>query len=280
MRRFFRPTILIPAVAGFLVGITADILADYLAATSLVARLTLFGLTGLLLLMALVYQEGRRTTGRFGAPVVIRTLVDRYTQSRHGLIAIVSLYNPKQKSPASHLTRQQRLEAAKKLDYQTLDLEQSNLKVLIAGIEAHAPRLAHCWLIATQSDDPATSSLTYVPVLEKYLSEVKGLKCRFHSGERYALVIEKDDALVAERARRLVDDIFKEAGQEKVNLRDQEIVADITGGFRSIPLGVIMACLDKRRMVQFVGTRYDDQAQPTEELVPILFEYAPEIFED
>jgi hypothetical protein len=279
MSRSLRPTVLIPAIAGFLLGITADILADYLAASGRPVLIGLVVATALLLFLALIYRERRRTTGRFGSPVVIRTLVDRYNQSRHGLIAVVSLYNPDRQSPAFALTSTERLTAARELDYQTLRLEESNLMVLITAVETHAPRLTHCWLIATQADDPATSSLTYVPVLEEYLRKVKGLNCAFHSGEQYTLVIEKDDALIAERARSLVDRIFQEATQPSIGLAENEMIADITGGFRSIPLGMVMACLDKQRMVQFMGTHYDEHARPTGGLIPILFEYRAEIAE-
>lgn len=276
MKRSLNPTILIPAVAGFLVGILANILADTLAASGRPVILALVAITALLLLLTLVYRERQRITGRFGLPIVIRTLVDRYSYSQRGLIAIVSLYNPDKESPAAHLTREERLAAAAALDYEMLCLEQSNYRPLIFAVDTHTSRLVHCWLIATQSDNPATSSLTCVPILEKYLREQKGVKYTFHSGEQYALVLQ-DDALLAERTRNLVDRIFKEATDQEIGLQEQEIIADITGGFCSLPLGVIVACLDRRRKVQFIGAHYDDQARPTHPLFPILFEYTAEI---
>lgn len=280
MTQFLRPAILIPALAGFLLGVVIEVLADMVAEGGRNMLLGLFIVTALALLLALTYRAGRRTTARFGAPVVIRTLVDNYTEGRHGLIAVVSLYNPHRDSPAATLNREERLAAAQQLDYETLHLEQSNYAPLITAVAAHAPRLQHCWLISTLSEDPATSSLTYVPVVERYLREVKGIKCQFHSGEEYALVIEKDDALVAERARSLVNRIFAQATRPPIALQEQDIVADITSGIRTIPLGITMACLDKQRMVQFVGTRYDDQAQPSGDLVPILFDYIVEVIDE
>lgn len=41
-----------------------------------------------------------------------------------------------------------------------------------------------------------------------------------------------------------------------------------------------MACVDKRRVVQYVGSPYDEQAQPTGQLLPILFKYTVEITDE
>lgn len=279
MTKFLRPTIFIPALAGFLLGIWAEVLAGMITESGPLLWGFLL-LTATVLLLALAYQAGQRTTGRFGSPVTIRTLADRYTQSQQGLIVVVSLYNPGRDSPSATLTTAERLTAAAALDYDTLHLEASNLQTIITSIEAHAPRLTHCWLIATHAEDtPATSSLIYVPVIERYLREVKGIQCTFHSGPSYSLTIEQDDALVAERARTLVNQIFEEATQPPINLPESKMVADITGGIRSMTLGMILACLDKQRRVQFVGVRYDENAKPVGDLLPILFDYTAEIIE-
>jgi hypothetical protein len=156
---------------------------------------------------------------------------------------------------------------------------------LIQAVEAHARRLTHCWLITTLTHDPETgqvnegqSSLTYAPLVERYLRETLNLKeCHFHSGERYALTVERDDALLADRARALVEQIYAEAAQKEIGLKDREIAADITGGMRSVAMGVIMACLDKRRVVQFIGSAYDAHGQPVGKPLPILLKYTVEM---
>lgn len=269
--------LILPAVAGFLLGVLAEIMASAITESGYLIWFIAF--TTIIALIAFAYRAGQRTVVRLGSPVTIRTLVDRYTQSQQGLIVVVSLYNPNKKSPAFALSKEAQITAATNLDYQALNLEESNYKTLLTSIETHVHRLTHCWLIATDSGTPATSSLTYVPVIERYLREVKGLKCTFHSGPQYTLTIEQDDALVAERTRSLINQIFEEATQPPINIPENKIVADITGGFRSIPFGMILACLDKQRRVQFVGVRYDENAEPVGDLVPILFDYTAEIIE-
>lgn len=277
MRRVPSAGLFIAGIGSLLLAILAGVLANIVTDGGQAMLIGLVILTILFGLLGLAYQSGRRTTARFGSPIVIRDLVGVYTEGRRGLIGVVSLYKPNANSPAANLTRAERLEAAQKLDYDALCLEQSNLLPLITAVNAHAPSLTQCWLIATQADDAATSSLTYAPVVAHYLRQVKGLKCQFHSGEQYVLVIEKDDALIADNAHRLVNRIFEQAAQLPLPISEHEMVADITSGMRTVTLGMIMACLDRRRMVQFVGTRYDEFSQPTGDLLPILFTYEAEI---
>lgn len=290
MIRIFRPVVLIPAFAGFLVGILTNILAEALIAAGSSAVLILIVITAALLLTALVYRHNRPIIGHFDAPSVIKTEVDKYDRdkAKEGLIVILSLYTPQRESPALALTIDERVAAAKNLDYETLRLEESNMTPLIQAVDAHARQLKHCWLIATLVQDGETgqvnegqSSLTYAPLVERYLREKVGLKdCRFHSGERYALTVERDDALLADRARALVEQIYAEANKKEIGLKDRDIVADITGGMRSIAMGVIMACLDKRRVVQFIGSAYDAHGRPAGKPLPILLKYTVEMTDE
>ncbi|MCA9968044.1 MAG: hypothetical protein KC423_27550, partial [Anaerolineales bacterium] len=85
----------------------------------------------------------------------------------------------------------------------------------------------------------------------------------------------QDDILSAQHIHKIVHDIYRQA--RAAGLSENDLVADITGGFRSLPLGMTLACLDKERIIQFVGTAYDENGRPTGDLFPILFTFEVEL---
>ena len=160
-----------------------------------------------------------------------------------------------------------------------MNLEQSNLEPLIKAIVAHQSKLRHCWLIATSGDK---GSQVYLPALLKYLREGKDIPalqgeagCEFHTGEAYQVQVDgRGDTEVVEETRQLVDSIFQEAHQKEIRLKDNEIVADITGAPRNMLFGMLLACLDGQRDIQFNATDYADGV-PTGEPVPMIFHFEP-----
>jgi hypothetical protein len=63
-----------------------------------------------------------------------------------------------------------------------------------------------------------------------------------------------EDADNPESVHRLVDEIYKEA-TEKNSLTEEEVIADYTGGTKSMTSGMVLACTSPRRPLQFMKPR-------------------------
>lgn len=266
--------VVLASIASFVVGLVAEVGSDFLPGGNL------WVIIGLAVLAVVLWALALRLTPRrqivrpvFHTPIILRTPTEKQTHARRGEIVFVSLYTPRKGSRAENLSSEERLAAAKACDYQALDLENSNLQPAIEAITTHASRLEHCWMVSTTAADVNRhGSFPYVPVLTRYLREVCGLNCQFHGedNDRYAIPLD-DDALVMVKTHELIETIFKEA--EKYGLSGQEIVADFTGGFRSMTLAMILACLDGSRDIQFLGTHYNERGEPAQGLFPVLFDF-------
>ena len=208
-------------------------------------------------------------------PLALRTKEEQECHAKRGLILTLGLYTPFPKSAAYNLTPGEREEAAKNLNYNLLDFENSNFAPLIAAIRVHASRLEYIWLLNTQSTNQATpGSNQYLPVLKSYLENELTLACEINRGYDCAIPLKDDDAITV-KARNLVDNIYVLANQ--LGLRDEDIISDITGGTTAIKLGIILACLDGHRKVQFMGTHYGPDGRPVGDLFALLIDYSPEV---
>lgn len=279
MKKLLRPAILIPALFGFLFNVFVNIITEYVLVAGQTAVSLFFALFAILLLAALYYwTRTHPPIIDFFPPTPLRNSLDRERHARRGLIAIVSLYSPQRGFPAHSLSPAQRVAAAQAGDYHTLHFDQSNYAPLIKAVTSHNKNLDHCWLISTRAanGEPELSSRTYVPALVHHLRTQVKKGCRFYGHEDDSLVISlQDDILSTQRIHEIMQHIYTQA--HAAGLAENDIVADITGGFRSLPLGMILACLDKERIIQFVGTAYDASGQPTGDLFPILFTFEVEL---
>ena len=277
MNRFLRPATLIPAITGFLLAVVLEVVVNTIIGAGGQVLTAVLILTALFSLLALWLNERTQSTRVMIEPVPLDTPANRLIHAHRGLIAFVSLYQPNAQNPQGNTGTDvsARIAAAQNGDYTALDLENANLAAIIATITAHASKLEHCWLITTTTGDPVTSSLTYLPPLIAYLQEKKGLRIHYHAGEDYIIRIDRNDALITSQTRNLVNAIYREARAFK--LAEQDVVADFSGGYRSMTLGMILACLNKGRDIQFAGTRYDANAQPTGEIFPILYNFEAEL---
>jgi len=166
---------------------------------------------------------------------------------------------------------EERLAAVERLDFERLNVRESNLQPTLEAILSHAGRLEHCWLLATRGEEVA-GSLPYARLLAEYLSTSEGVRCQFHYGEEYTISLN-DDALVLNKTYDQVRQVFREAAQ--LDIPPREMVADITTGVRSMTLGMVLACLDRDQDIEFVGTHYDAQGRPVGNLFPIIFSFEP-----
>jgi len=266
-----------PLVTGLL-NVTSNVIAALIASSKWLT-LGIVTFATIIALIVYIFLRPRYVDIRFKkTPIPARTEQEKQASAQRGLVLVVGPYNPNRGAPTDQLDPARRRELAQALDYKTLDLPHSNLAVPIEAISAHASRLEHCWLLTTKTvNDPSRDSEVYVPVLVEYLKKERGLHCQFHTSKKYEIVMD-DDPAITERTRRIVNEIFKEAGEfaeKKTRLSNEEIVCDATSGTRSISLGIILACLDGKRKVQLIGTHYGPKGEFIGDPYPITFDYEP-----
>jgi len=248
-------------------GVSNVLGSDWRMLSVLVTVFLVLGMVGLLL------SPRSQVEARIEART-LRTDEEKKRYANRGLIAFISLYRPIKKSPPAGDNEAAWLNAARAMDYHGLCLEQSNLATVINAAVGHSSRLEHCWLIGTVSSDPnQPGSSDYGPAVVEFLKKEKGLACKFHTGPEYAIPLD-DDALVCTKTYDLVRRIYREAGRD-FKIAPNEVIADFTGSFRSMTLGLILACLSVDKNIQLMGTRYDGAGHPVGPPVPIIFSYEP-----
>lgn len=273
IRRHIRLQQFMTGATGLVIGILLSVLANFLSEQwlRLVPWLLILAL-GLGAYTAFLFV--RNPPGievAIRAPIVIRTPQEAQQYARRGFVGFVPLYTPKRGSPADQLSIADRKEAVDTLDFDRLQLEESNFQPTIVAIQSHASRLEHCWLLATRGSN-SPGSLPYARLLAEYLHQRKGLNCSFYYGEEYSITLD-DDAIVLSKTYDQVRRVFAEAF--RMGIASSEMVADIVTGFRSMTLGMILSCLDKDQDIEFVGTHYNELGNPGGDLFPIVFSFEP-----
>lgn len=194
---------------------------------------------------------------RFDVPQTLESDINRDRYARKGLIAFVSLYNPFPPD-GNKPTPKQITDWVADEDYVALDFVNSNLETVIHAARSHGAALKYCWLITTEHTDKRRGSEPYAPLLAKSMKEQHGIKCKFFCGPN-TVVSQDNDLAVTTNTRDLLRGIFTEA--EKLGLQPKEMVVDITGAFRAVTLGAVLACLDKTRDVELVGANYGEDGK-------------------
>lgn len=200
---------------------------------------------------------------------------EKHKNAKKGIILIMSLYSSRSEK-TKHLTGEEIKDALTMKDYTALDIENSNLGHGITSILTHADKLEHCWIIGSCAKDSNTPcSIDYEETFIEYLKKEKDLTCQFHCGDYYAVPLD-DDALICNKAYQITNDIFLEA-KKQYKLNPKDIIVDVTGGIKSMNLGLILASLHKDRDIQIIGNRYDDKGRLIGEPYPVKIHFKPKI---
>jgi hypothetical protein len=272
VRRSLNPQRLSTGLAGLCVGSLLGVIPNIIATPSILiwAAPVLGGIALVSGVASLLLPQKLSVDTAIRSPQSIRCPEDAALYARRGLIGFVSLYNNPGKLFPEELQA-----AIDTLDFAKLMLEESNLQPMLHAIQAHAGQLQHCWLIATVGKQ-TSGSLPYAKVMAEYLRQQKGLQCGFYYGEDYTVSLDDDTDVLQRTYDLLVRRVFKEA--TRASLSPQDLVADFTAGIRSMTLGMVLACLDKERDIEFVGTRYDlDGRMVRGDLTPIIFSFEPQL---
>ncbi|NKQ38575.1 MAG: hypothetical protein HF967_03715 [Methanosarcinales archaeon] len=178
---------------------------------------------------------------------------EKQKHAKKGIIIIISQYKK------TKLMKEEDIKnALNQKKYEMFDLENSNLGHNIKSILTHSTKLKHCWIVGSYVKDSksiTSSSINFIEILIEYLKQEKNLQCTFHYGKQYAIPIS-NDALICKKSYKLTNDIFIEA-KEDYNLIPKDIIVDVTGGTKSMNLGLILASLHKDKDLQIIGSDYD-----------------------
>ena len=261
-------------IAAFGFGILLGIIPNWVVAGGTYIVVFLAIITAIAWLASVLLPKAAEFDVTIKNPLTIRNQQEAKMYARKGFIGFVPLFTPKRDSNSSKLSFEQRLEAVKNLDFDALEVEQSNFEPTIKAITSHKRELQHCWLLATTaSSSESQGSLIYAKLLAEYLKQRHGIQSDFYYGDDYTISLDEDSQVLG-KTYDLVQHVFKEVRSK--NLYAREIVADITTGFRSMTLGMILACLDEERDIEFIGTHYNESGKPDGSLIPIIFSFKPQ----
>lgn len=119
----------------------------------------------------------------------------------------------------------------------------SNREVIDAAIGYHARELEHLWLIA---------SIRTAGLAEQLQAEY-GAAEKTAGVQTHITVLTNDDIYSHEATEAVVESIY--AGLPE-GLAQDDVIADFTGGTKSMTAGMIMACLDVDRPLEYVPQKY------------------------
>lgn len=274
VQSYFKVQRVATSVSMLSFGIVVSVIANWVSqqwVSWLPVIIALAILSGLVSLFVF-FREKRGFDVTVRPPHTIRSPDEAQAYAQRGFVCFVPLYTPKRNTEADGLPLEERMEAVEALDFDKLQVEESNLYPTIQAIVSHASRLEHCWLLSTRSREVAGSE-PYARLLAEYLRQRKGLTCEFHY-EGYTISLD-DDALVSTKTYDQVRRVYDEAQGEGKRIPAREMIADITTGVRSMTLGMILACLHVDQDIQFVGTHYDDWGRPDGDVFPIIYSFEP-----
>ena len=209
-------------------------------------------------------------------------------ESSLGLILLLSPYSPQKKELKDESFLSQFLKKIIETDstdlilsdFENIDLWHSNLFPQIKAIEHHNQEniLKFVWLITTEKNEIDPGSEATAKILEKYL--------KFQYREQ--LSVFKENLTIPNNGYyqlyKKVEEIFngQHSGNYKQGFKNEQIIADITGGNKMMSIALALACIPPKRRLQYMDNKRDWQGQPLEKgkIKPILIDIDPIIYSD
>jgi CRISPR-associated protein (Cas_Cas02710) len=241
--------------ANGLSSLVLDILGDWLQTQLGLPKVVwlvtvIIGVVGAVLLGIPTFVTGMRSLVLRNVSLVETTKVIALRQTLPGLIVLMSLQDAAARAAILHHWR------------------------------SGEGKLQHCWIICG-----GEKSLDAAEAMVNDLVE-QGLPRRmFYYGDSFAIAdVTNPKVMLAlspdeQRAkdpnyiRRLVEAIYQEA-QMQYSLGEREIIADYTGGTKSMTAGVILACAKPTRRLQYWLSDYDENLQPVNsQMMEVVVDY-------
>ncbi|MEM9567464.1 MAG: hypothetical protein AAF974_04080, partial [Cyanobacteria bacterium P01_E01_bin.34] len=131
-------------------------------------------------------------------------------------------------------------------------------------------RLRYCWLICTKDSLESTKEF-----LREIQERCEARQLPFHiyynhdrplpkasdiavSLHVQLIMLEPQQINDPNYIRQLIDEIYTEAEQQ-ADLKAPNIIADYTGGTKSMTAGMVLACSEPDRSLEYFASRYDQQ---------------------
>ncbi|NEQ49724.1 MAG: hypothetical protein F6K11_06260 [Leptolyngbya sp. SIO3F4] len=231
-------------VANLILEDLASWLAQQIGLSKLVIQLVMVAvITTLIILGIYLSKLDERMQALLSARVQSQTNVTPLTETYWGLITIASIPRPDKTTPA---------EEAFQFHWQQ-----------------GQGKLRYCWLICTEDVfDPTRDRLqslvsqslqTKVPITLIDNPDV-ALVPTWEIGPKLQLQLIPVDRFSANDPnymRQLVERIYDQA--KALSVDSQEVIADYTGGTKSMTAGVVLACSTPERHLQYISGRYNAQ---------------------
>lgn len=177
----------------------------------------------------------RRLVRAFGnTPQTIQTHAQPLRETFPGLIAVMGRTPANDESPA----------------------ERAILHHWNGGQASH---LLHCWIVCTQQSECSAQELEK-KLIDRSLSQ----GCALHYGENYwmddpenlgeqlSLCVADDSINDPIYIQRLINCIYADA-RTRYGLEESEMIADFTGGTKSMSAGILLACATAARRLQYIS---------------------------
>jgi len=126
-----------------------------------------------------------------------------------------------------------------------LMISPGNSEVPLGAIKHHQDKLRHCWLIATK--ESLGTAIDLAAEIRKNWPNVS-----VHDAEENNLVNPDFTQSTWQRVEKIY------TGAQELGLREEDIVADITGGPKPMTAGMAIACLPRNRPMQYLKTVRDE----------------------
>ncbi|MBE9077431.1 hypothetical protein IQ241_08995 [Romeria aff. gracilis LEGE 07310] len=132
--------------------------------------------------------------------------------------------------------------------------------------------LRYCWLICTPDSLETTKAFLH-SLAQQYASIPIPFKIYENADQLIPpadqtnlalhirlIMLEPDRIHDPNRSRQLVDQVYSEA-EKQIGLEASDIVADYTGGTKSMTAGMVLACTAPDRYLEYLGSQYDSDSK-------------------
>jgi CRISPR-associated protein (Cas_Cas02710) len=158
-------------------------------------------------------------------------------------------------------------------DFEQIGICNSNLKPQIEAVKFHAEQgaLRDVWLICSETYESGKKlvkgSEPAAKLLQQYLSFKYGQQIHVHCQ------IVNDHNY--EGLWKLVEDIFRNSG-----IKDEALVADVTGGTKMMSVAMAIACIPEGRRMQYMDSQRDWKGEPLGkgEMSPVAIDIDPLVY--
>jgi hypothetical protein len=139
-------------------------------------------------------------------------------------------------------------------------------------------KLQHCWIICGGEKSLDTAEAMVNDLVGQGLPRrmfYYGAAIADVTNPRVMLTLSPDERWAQDPnyIRRLVEAIYQEA-QMQYGLSEREMIADYTGGTKSMTAGVILACVKPTRRLQYWLSDYDENRQPVNsQMMEVVVDY-------